>query len=137
MSRTYIPAALRRLVEERADGRCEYCLLPGAVAFFPHEVDHVVAEKHGGATVAENLAFTCWRCNRHKGSDLGSFDPQSTAFAFLFNPRTQRWEEHFTLEAGVLGGLSPEGRTTANLLQYNTPERVAERRRLSEVGRYP
>ena len=137
MSRTHIPAALRRLVEERAGGRCEYCLLPRAVAFFPHEVDHVVAEKHGGTTIAENLAFTCWRCNRHKGSDLGSFDPQSGAFAFLFNPRTQRWEEHFSLEAGVLGGLSPEGRTTASLLQYNTPERVAERRRLSEVGRYP
>jgi hypothetical protein len=55
----------------------------------------------------------------------------------LFNPRTQRWEEHFALEAGVLLGLSPEGRTTANLLQCNTLERVAERRRLSEVGRYP
>jgi len=55
----------------------------------------------------------------------------------LFNPRTQHWEEHFVLEADVLRGLSPEGRTTANLLQYNTPERVAERRRLSEVGRYP
>jgi hypothetical protein len=107
------------------------------VAFVPHEVDHVVAEKHAGATVAENLALTCWRCNRHKGSDLGSFDPQTGAFAFLFNPRTQRWEEHFALEANVLRGLSPEGRTTVNLLQYNTPERVAERRRLSEVGRYP
>ncbi len=137
MSRTYISAALRRLVEERAAGRCEYCLLPGAVAFFPHEVDHVVAEKHGGATVAENLALTCWRCNRHKGSDLGSFDPKSAAFAFLFNPRTQRWEAHFALEAGVLLGLSPEGRTTANLLQCNTPERVAERQRLSKVESYP
>jgi hypothetical protein len=107
------------------------------VIFFPHEVDHVVAEKHGGATVAENLALTCWRCNRHKGSDLGSFDPQSGAFAFLFNPRTQHWEEHFVVEAGLLRGLSPEGRTTANLLQCNTVERVAERRRLSDAGLYP
>ena len=137
MSRTYISVALRRLVEERAGGRCEYCLLPGVVAFFPHEVDHVVAEKHGGATVAENLALTCWRCNRHKGSDLGSFDPWTGVFTFLFNPRTQRWEEHFTVEAGVLHGLSPEGRTTASLLQCNTAARVAERLRLSTVGRYP
>jgi hypothetical protein len=112
-------------------------LLPNTVAFFPHEVDHVVAEKHGGATVAENLALTCWRCNRHKGSDLGSFDPQSGAFAFLFNPRSQRWEEHFALEAGVLRGLSAEGRATANLLQFNITERVAERRRLGAAGRYP
>jgi len=28
--------------------RCEYCLVPGAVGFYPHEIDHVVAEKHLG-----------------------------------------------------------------------------------------
>lgn len=64
MSVTRIPAALRRQVVERAHQSCEYCLLPGAVAFFAHEVDHVVAEKHGGATEKANLAFTCWRCIR-------------------------------------------------------------------------
>jgi hypothetical protein len=41
-------------------------LLPAAVAFFPHEVDHVIAQKHGGTTVEANLAFTCWRCNRYR-----------------------------------------------------------------------
>lgn len=64
---TYISAALRREVIERAGNRCEYCLLPAEVAFYPHEVDHVIAEKHGGATDIDNLAFACWRCNRHKG----------------------------------------------------------------------
>ncbi len=29
--------------------------------------------------------FVCWRCNRHKGTDLGSFDPQTGEFSFLFN----------------------------------------------------
>jgi 5-methylcytosine-specific restriction endonuclease McrA len=55
MSVTYIPAALRRLVEERVNRLCEYCLLPADVSFFPDEVDHVIAEKHGGATNADNL----------------------------------------------------------------------------------
>jgi 5-methylcytosine-specific restriction endonuclease McrA len=73
MSNTYIPISLRRLVENRAQHRCEYCLLPTQIAFFPHEIDHIIAEKHGGKTDEENLAYTCWRCNRHKGSDLGSF----------------------------------------------------------------
>ncbi|WP_225912631.1 HNH endonuclease [Nostoc flagelliforme] len=50
---------------------CEYCQLPAEVAFFPHEIDHVIAQKHGGETNAENLALTGWRCNRHKGTDLG------------------------------------------------------------------
>lgn len=128
---TYISAALRRLVEERASYRCEYCLLPTSVAFFPHEVDHAIAKKHGGVTNADNLAFACWRCNRHKGTDLGSFDPQTGAFSFLFNPRTQQWEQHFLLENFLIVGLTPEGRTTASLLQLNSDERIAERQRLS------
>lgn len=95
MSSTYIPAALRRLVEERSNKRCEYCQLPANLTFFLHEIDHVIPEKHGGGTTAENLAFTCWRCNRHKGTDLGSFDPNTGEFSFLFNPRTQDWNQHF------------------------------------------
>lgn len=106
--------------------------MPGGVAFFAHEVDHIIPEKHGGATEADNLAWTCWRCNRHKGSDLGSFDPATQNFTFLFHPRTQPWEEHFRFEGDTIIGLTPEGRTTARLLQLNTSEREAERRRLGE-----
>ncbi|KAB8331858.1 HNH endonuclease [Scytonema tolypothrichoides VB-61278] len=127
---TYISPALRRQVEQRANDRCEYCLLPADVTFFPHELDHVIAVKHGGATNADNLAFACWRCNRYKGTDLGSFDPQTKAFSFLFNPRTQKWEKHFLIEDSRIMGLTPEGRTTAMLLQFNSDERIAERRRL-------
>ncbi|MHC5741302.1 MAG: HNH endonuclease [Nostoc sp.] len=130
MSATYIPVVLRRLVEERANYRCEYCQLPAGVAFFAHEIDHVIAQKHGGATNADNLALTCWRCNRHKGTDLGSFDPETGAFSFLFNPRTQKWAEHFTFLELDLLGLTPTGRTTIRLLQINSDERLAERQRL-------
>ncbi|NJM62244.1 MAG: HNH endonuclease [Oscillatoriales cyanobacterium RU_3_3] len=126
---TYISATLRRYVEERAAYCCEYCLLRSSLSFFPHEVDHIIAVKHGGRTDADNLAFACWRCNRHKGTDLGSFDPQTNAFSFLFNPRTQNWLEHFSLEDDRIVGLTPEGRTTVNLLQLNSDERLAERRR--------
>ena len=123
---TYIPTALRREVIKRARNHCEYCLLPTEVAFFPHEVDHVVAEKHGGATEIENLALACWRCNRHKGSDLTSFDPQTRQLSPLFNPRTQVWTEHFAY-GEVIIGLTPEGRTTVNLLRLNSEERLNER----------
>jgi hypothetical protein len=124
---TYIPTTLRRQVIERAQNRCEYCLLPVDVAFFPHEVDHVIAEKHGGATNLDNLAFACWRCNRHKGSDLTSFDPQTGQLSPLFNPRTQVWIEHFTDEGNSIIGLTPEGRTTVHLLRLNSKERFIER----------
>ncbi|MGF1493943.1 MAG: HNH endonuclease [Microcoleaceae cyanobacterium] len=83
---TYISEALRRQIEERSNSRCEYCLLPSSLSFYSHEIDHVIALKHGGKTTIENLAYACWRCNRYKGSDLGSFDPETQEFSFLFNP---------------------------------------------------
>ncbi len=133
MSETYIPAPLRRLVEQRAGYRCEYCLLLAYVSTIPHEVDHVIAEKHGGMTTTDNLAFACWRCNRRKGTDLGSFDPQTGKFSFLFNLRTQVWSEHFVMLPDFsLSGITPEGRTTVSLLQLNGQRRIAERKRVQE-----
>lgn len=128
---TYISEALRRLVAERANDRCEYCQIWAELTFYPHEVDHVVALKHGGETEANNLAYACWRCNRRKGSDLGSFDPQTKVFSFLFNPRTQAWANHYAIDKNRIVGLSPEGRTTTQLLQLNSRERLAERDRVS------
>lgn len=125
----YVSDALRRIVIERASLACEYCLLPSSLSFYPHEVDHVIALKHQGQTNAENLAYACWRCNRFKGSDLGSFDPQTGDFSFLFNPRKQVWPEHFTPSQGEIVGRSPEGRTTALLLKLNAKDRIQERLR--------
>jgi hypothetical protein len=130
MSQTHMPSAMRRLVEQRAVYRCEYCLLLADISLFPHEVDHVIAEKHGGVTNPDNLAYTCWRCNRRKGTDLGSFDPQTGSFSMLFNPRTQIWYEHFVIEDDLIIGFTPEGRTTVAFLQLNSDARLAERRRL-------
>jgi hypothetical protein len=38
-----IPAKLRRQVRERANGCCEYCLIPETDAHARHQVDHVIA----------------------------------------------------------------------------------------------
>lgn len=70
-----VPERLRRQVQERAKGRCEYCLVHEADMYYPHEADHVIAEKHGGPTSLDNLAWACFYCNRFKGSDLASVDP--------------------------------------------------------------
>jgi 5-methylcytosine-specific restriction endonuclease McrA len=63
--------------------------------YYPHEADHVIAEKHGGATSLENLAWACFYCNRFNGSDFASVDPASQKIVFLFHPREQRWNRHF------------------------------------------
>lgn len=81
-------AELRRQVIERAGHRCEDCLLPQDLAASAHQVDHVIAEKHGGQTSLDNLALSCTVCNRRKGSDIGSINPETGSLVPLFNPRT-------------------------------------------------
>jgi 5-methylcytosine-specific restriction endonuclease McrA len=124
-----ISADLRRAVIDQGGGQCEYCHKP-QISFYAHEVDHVIAVKHGGQTTLDNLAFACFQCNRYKGSDLSSIDPQSNTITPLFNPRTHVWAEHFRLDEAIITPLTPIGRATVSLLRLNSPERVAERRAL-------
>ena len=131
MSVSYISATLPPQVEKRASYCCEYCLLPTKVSFFSHEIDHIIPEKHDGKTEIDNLAYTCWRCNRYKGTDLGSFDPQTGSFSFLFNPRIQKWSEHFKLDRSLIIGLTSEGRTTVKLLQLNNDDRLVDRKKIN------
>lgn len=128
-----ISAALRRQVRERARERCEYCLLAEVRAFFPHEPDHIISQKHGGGTVLENLALACFDCNRFKGSDIASVDPASGTLTPLFNPRLQRWNEHFQLEDGRILPLTATGRATARLLRLNLLHRIEIRRAKATV----
>ena len=44
-----------------------------------HEIDHVIAEKHGGQTDKDNLALACTLFNKYKGSDLAFIDPERVA----------------------------------------------------------
>ena len=130
-------ASLRREVRERAGERCEYCLLAESQAVFPHEPDHLIALKHGGRTTSENLALACFDCNRFKGSDIASIDTVTGELIGLFNPRTQRWFEHFRLNGAYTIPLTAAGRVTERLLRFNLPARVEVRAFLIEHSKYP
>jgi HNH endonuclease len=136
MSKTYISANLRRMVFERADGNCEYCLIPEALALASHQVDHAISEKHGGETVSENLALSCSFCNQAKGSDVGSIDAETGEYIRLYHPRRDRWMEHFQMnpETGAILGVSAVGRVTVRLLQMNRPAYLPERLLLLQAG---
>lgn len=137
MTRVYVSTALRQAVRERAGGRCEYCLYPEEMSFLAFEVEHIVAEKHRGTTTADNLALACPYCNRFKGIDLGSLDPETGQLTPFFNPRAQRWAEHFRLDGARIVPLTPEGRVTVAILQLDHPDRILERQRLIQAGKYP
>jgi hypothetical protein len=128
--------ALRAHVRARAEGRCEYCHLPEEADFVRYELDHVIAEQHGGSTDLANLAYACFDCNKFKGPNLASIDPLTHERTWLFHPRTQKWDDHFRLhDDGTITGLTAEGRTTARLLKLNEVERVQDRRSLIAFGK--
>jgi hypothetical protein len=129
-----LPADVRELVAERAGFRCEYCLVADSLTFAPHEIDHIIAVKHGGRSVLDNLAYACAICNRRKGSDVASFDRLSDRVVPLFHPRRDHWGDHFRLDGTRIEPLSAEGRVTVELLRLNRPSRLAERQLMLAAG---
>lgn len=136
MSKTYVPASLRRMVFDRANGNCEYCLIPEALALASHQVDHAISEKHGGETISENLALSCSFCNQAKGSDVGSIDAETGEYVRLYHPRRDGWMEHFQIDEGTgeILGISAVGRVTVRLLQMNRVAYLPERLLLLRAG---
>lgn len=124
---------------DRAGHLCEYCLIHEEDTFFGCEVDHIVSEKHGGLTREDNLAYACLHCNRYKGSDIASVAPQTGELIRLFNPRADRWADHFTLaqDAITILPLTDLGEATVRVLRLNDGDRLLEREALRAVDRYP
>ena len=131
-----VPLRIRQAVAERAAYRCEYCGLPQRFALHAHEPDHIVPHQHGGESHPQNLAWACLRCNRYKGPNVGSFDPETGRLVPFFNPRTQAWAAHFAWDGATIQPLTPEGRVTVTILRLNDADRVAERQRLMAAGLY-
>jgi hypothetical protein len=122
-----IEAALREFVRFRAAGFYEYCRISERFTLAEHEIDHVIAVKHGSRTSAENLALSCTVCNRFKGSDIASIDSNTGQLTPLFHPRLDRWDDHYEFRNGEIIGLTARGRVTVRLLRMNHPTRIKER----------
>ena len=73
---------------------------------------------------ASNLALACIDCNLRKGSNLTGIDPQSGKLIRIFDPRKQRWSDHFAWSGARLTGLTEVGRTTIRVLEMNSEDRV-------------
>src|SRR5438045_1570628 len=124
---SYVSTELRRFVAQRAEHICEYCLIIQSDTYLGCQVDHVISEKHGGLTAADNLAFACALCNRNKGTDIGSKIPGTTIFVRFYNPRSDQWSQHFKLEGPRILPVSEIGEVTARILRFNDDRSVEER----------
>lgn len=129
--------SLEQHIRERAGHRCEYCHMPEQFEELDMEIEHVIAEQHGGRTVSSNLALACFACNRHKGPNLGGVDPKTRKRTWLYHPRRQQWQRHFRWQQSYLVGRTAIGRVTIVVLGINLPHRVRQRAELIAEGVFP
>jgi hypothetical protein len=132
-------ADLRAHVRERARGYCEYCRIEETSTGHEFTLDHVTPESQGGPTTPENLAYACIKCNVLKSDKTVAPDPSDGKIAPLFNPRVQRWREHFCWSADtrIVLGLTPTGRATVVALSLNRPLLITYRALMIRNGIHP
>jgi hypothetical protein len=116
-------------VARRAQHRCEYCLAPEVVFNGQFEVEHVLPTALGGADEPGNLALACRVCNARKSAAVLALDPKTGNEVPLFNPRTEKWDEHFRFdpESARIVGLTETGRATVARLDMNHPQQLGAR----------
>ncbi len=133
----YLSEAIRNEVFLRANFLCEYCLFSQSEVHFRLHVDHVISLKHGGSDELDNLASACIFCNLNKGSDLGSIDWATKELTRFYNPRQDKWTEHFLLEEAFIKPLTNIGGVTVRIFGFNFEDRILERSLLIEAGVFP
>ncbi|MBN2391012.1 MAG: HNH endonuclease [Anaerolineae bacterium] len=135
----HIPRSLRRKVAAAAQHRCGYCQTEQRVSGAQMHIDHLTPLAHGGTSDESNLWLACAWCNSFKGDATHAVDPKSGQRAPLFNPRIQRWGEHFSWSDNFtrVVGLTPTGRATVQALQMNNEFIVTARRYWVQAGWRP
>ena len=120
--------ALRQLVRQRAQDRCEYCGLPqSATPFITFHVEHLLPRQHGGPDELANLARPA----------IGVIEPKARISRRLIPTRSNRSRSsihvgNFSAVDGVVQGLTPIGRGTVRLLNRNQIDRGRLRLSLDE-----
>ncbi len=102
--------SLREEVRRRAGECCEYCAIADRYFTQRFQIEHIRPRSHRGKSTLDNLALACERCNLHKGPNVAGYDPKTEELTPLFNPRVDRWREHFRLDvSGEIVGLTSVG----------------------------
>src|SRR4051794_36551702 len=91
-------------------------------------VEHIVPRVSGGVSTQENLAWACPRCNLQKRDRVDATDPATGQVVPLFNPRRDRWPEHFQWNGFVLVAMTDVGRATIEALDLNSTRRLRVRK---------
>lgn len=128
---------VKQAIRERAEYLCEYCHSSERLSASRFTVDHVIPKSLGGSDEIDNLALACRRCNEKRYNFVAGIDPETQEIVPIFNPRRQKWEEHFVwVDQGVaIEGISPIGRATCLRLDLNDT-RYREQDSIRETRRF-
>lgn len=87
----------------------------------------------------DNLALACFHCNRRKSDLITAVDPQTNEVVPLFNPRRDKWGDHFVWSADGLTivALTAVGRATVAQLALNRERIIPIRADDVLVRRHP
>ncbi len=131
-------AETTRQVVARAANRCEYCRMHQSLQGATFHVEHIVPTSAGGSDSVDNLALSCPSRNLGKSNRVRVTDPQTGAEVPLYNPRADRWSDHFAWdEDWRVVGLTPTGRATIAALNLNHPRRVLIREAEEAFNLFP
>jgi hypothetical protein len=136
---TYISENLRKQIIDNDKSRCCYCLTSEVNSGIPMTYDHIQPVLQRGDTTFENLCLACRSCNEYKSNLTESIDPLSGETISLFNPRKQKWSEHFIWSADgtKVEGITAIGRATIIRLRMNNPVIIVARKRWVMSGWHP
>src|SRR5688500_3523208 len=105
----------KEIVRERAKYRCEYCRAPQEITGYAFHMEHIHPLDEGGEDDIGNCALSCMPCNRAKSNHLTGEDPKTGKSESLYNPRKDKWNEHFRVEKKIyIRGKTAIGRATEN-----------------------
>jgi hypothetical protein len=125
-------------VRKRAGYRCEYCKAPEEITAYAFHIEHIHPREHGGEDKLGNYALACMPCNRSKSYHLTGQDPKSGKDERLFDPRMDKWSDHFRVLGKIqIKGKTAIGRATENRLKMNQRRQLEARQLWLELGRYP
>lgn len=124
-------AAVVRQVIGRAGERCEYCRMHQSLQGATFHVEHVTPRAAGGSDLADNLSWACPSCNLSKSDRQTLTDPDTGQEVPVFNPRADRWDDHFEWNGTELVGRTATGRAMVAGFGLNSPRR----RRIREAER--
>jgi HNH endonuclease len=136
---------VRQIIRERAKYLCEYCHSPELLSANRFTIEHLVPRSLGGSDEVDNLALACRRCNERRYNFVTGVDPETQEIVPIFNPRSQKWQEHFVwIDRGtVIRGITSVGRATCirldlNDLRYPENDSIRETRKFwLKTGLHP